>query len=479
MSYYMRFQREIKREIFREYDIRGNVTEGELTPEIIEQIALAYGYFLQEKQITRAVLGYDNRPCSQSFAEAAAKGLAQTGITVFQIGLTTTPAVYFSQYLLRCPGAMMITASHNPSDWSGLKLAKGYSATLEPDDVQRIYTLLDHAGTRIASPGVIKEVNTREAYLDEIIKRTRVKPSHNEPLRVVIDCGNGGTGLFAWELFQRLGYQVFQLNCDPDMDYPHYFPNPSLAEARKRLREMVTHPYIKADIGLSFDGDGDRLGVIDVDGNDVWSDRVLMILAKEMLEKYRGGKIVFDVKCTNALPEYISQLGGKPIMWKTGHSYIKAKLHEEKAILAGERSGHIFYGKEEYFGFDDGLFAGAKLLAILQKEGKSIGNLLGEMPQYVTSPEIKVSCSDKEKYAVMAKITGDMINRFGEDAVCTINGARVTLEKGWGLVRASSNLPELVLIFEGKTKEDMGEIKGIFRETLSHYPQVSSVWENE
>ena len=475
----MVLQQKIKREIFREYDIRGNVAEGELTPEIIEKIAFAYGQFLQEKQITRSVLGYDNRPCSESFAEAAAKGLSSAGMMVFQIGLTTTPAAYFSQYLLRCPGAMMITASHNPSDWSGLKLAKGYSATLEPEDVQHIYALLNHDGSGIVAPGVIKEVNTREAYLDEIIKRTRVKPNHNEPLRVVVDCGNGGTGLFAWELFQRLGYQVFQLNCDPDMSYPHYFPNPSLAEARKRLREMVIHPYIKGDIGLSFDGDGDRLGVIDGNGNDIWSDKVLMLLSKEILAKYRGGKVVFDVKCTNALPEYISQLGGKPMMWKTGHSYIKAKLHEEKAVLAGERSGHIFYGKEEYFGFDDGLFAGAKLLAILQKEGKSITELLAEMPQYVTSPEIKVRCGDSEKYEVMKKITAEMVNRFGAEAVCTINGARVTLEQGWGLVRASSNLPELVLIFEGNTKDGMCEIKEIFREVLSRYPQVSSNWENE
>ncbi|MCI8335995.1 MAG: phosphomannomutase/phosphoglucomutase [Peptococcaceae bacterium] len=475
----MVLNQEIKKEIFREYDIRGNVAKGELTPAIIERIAFAYGYFLQENQITRAVLGYDNRPCSEDFAAAAAAGLSAAGIAVFQIGLTTTPAVYFSQYLLRCPGAMMITASHNPSDWSGLKLAKGYSATLEPNDVQRLYELLNISGGASLAPGIVKEANTREAYLGEIVKRVGVQRGHKEPLRVVIDCGNGGTGLFAWELFEMLGYRVFQLNCDPDMDYPHYFPNPSLAEARKRLREMVIHPYIKADIGLSFDGDGDRLGVIDGNGNDVWSDKVLMVLAKEVLEKYRGGKIVFDVKCTNALPEYIAQLGGKPIMWKTGHSYIKAKLHAEKAVLAGERSGHIFYGKEEYFGFDDALFAGVKLLSILQKEGKSITELLGAMPQYVTSPEIKVHCSDTEKYGVMEKITEELQNRFGGDAVCTINGARVSMERGWGLVRASSNLPELVLIFEGKTREDMDNIKDIFREVLSHYSQIDSVWENE
>lgn len=471
---------EIKKEIFREYDIRGNVVEGELTPEIIERIAFVYGCFLQEKQITRAVLGYDNRPCSEDFAAAAVQGLSMAGIAIFHVGLTTTPAVYFSQYLLRCPGAMMITASHNPSDWSGLKLAKGYSATLEPDDIKYIYALLQRSiGKKTIFQGQVKYVNTREAYLSEIIKRVGNVGKEKAPLRVVIDCGNGGTGLFAWELFQQLGHQVFQLNCDPDMSYPHYFPNPSLAEARKRLREMIIHPYIKADIGLSFDGDGDRLGVIDGEGNDVWSDKVLMVLAKDMLEKYRGGKIIFDVKCTSALPEYITQLGGKPVMWKTGHSYIKAKLHQEKAILAGERSGHIFYGKEAYFGFDDGLLAGAKLLSVLQKEEKSIGDLLGEMPQYVTSPEIKVHCSDTEKYGVIEKITKEMVKRFGSDAVNTINGARVTMEHGWGLVRASSNLPELVLIFEGKTAAAMCEIKEIFREVLSHYPQIDNDWENE
>lgn len=472
---------QIEKGIFREYDIRGNVTKGELTPEIIAQIARAYGVFLQENQITRAVLGYDNRPCSQDFAMAAQQGLGDVGIDVFFIGLTTTPATYFSQYLLRCPGAMMITASHNPSDWSGLKLAKGYSATLEPNDMKRLYEIVlkeSHICSFKGSiRGSIKQSNTREAYLAEIVKR--IPGEKEEPLRVVIDCGNSATGLFAWELFQMLGHRVFQLNCDPDMAYPHYFPNPSLQEARKRVKEMVLHPYIQGEIGLSFDGDGDRLGVVDGHGADIWSDKVLMVLAKDILKKYRGGKIVFDVKCSNALPEYIQQLDGRPIMWKTGHSYIKAKLGAEKAVLAGERSGHIFYGKEDYYGFDDALFAGAKLLSILQAEGKTIAELLADMPQYITSSEIKVFCADENKYSVVEHLTQDMIDRFGKDAVNTINGARVTFKNGWGLVRASSNLPELVLIFEGKEEQDIADIKEIFRAMMQQYPQIDSDWENE
>ena len=303
-----------------------------------------------------------------------------------------------------------------------------------------------------------------------------MNPDRN--IRLVIDAGNGGAGVFAYEIFQRLGCTTFQLNCDPDASYPHYFPNPSDLKARQRLREMVLHPYIKADIGISFDGDGDRIGVIDEKGENVWSDKILIILAKQLLEKKKDAKIVFDVKCTQALPEVIEENGGIPVMWKTGHSHIKAKMKDENADLAGERSGHLFIGGDDYYGFDDALFVAAKLVEYVSHTDRTLTEILKQLPQYITSPEIKAHCADDKKYGVVERLIDDFKKDYG-DRVIDINGARVVFDDGWGLVRASSNLPELVIIFEAKTGKRLKEIRGIFREKISRYGEVSKEWEND
>lgn len=458
--------------MFREYDLRGRVAEGELTDDSVRLIANAFGRLLLARGNDRVVVGYDNRPASPGFKDAAVSGLLAAGLEVVDIGLTISPALYFSQYHLESPAGVMITASHNPSDWCGMKLAHGYSRTLGPAEMRELYRLAE-AGESGGGNGRRRRADTRDAYLERVTAGTRLE----RPLRVAVDCGNGGAGVFAYEALQRLGCLTFQLYCDPDDSYPHYFPNPSDLKARRRLRQIVTHPYIRADVGLAFDGDGDRIGVMDERGEDVWSDRVLILLARQVLQRRAGAAVVYDVKCTRGLEEEITARGGRPVMWKTGHSHIKAKLHETGAALAGERSGHIFY-REGYYGFDDALFAGARLLEVLAASGETLSALVAGTPPYLTSPEIAAPCADDHKYRVVDALVADFKREFGA-RVNDINGARVDFGDGWGLVRASSNLPELVLIFEARTEARLREIRSLFRARLAACPEIDPAWRND
>jgi phosphomannomutase/phosphoglucomutase len=470
------------RNMFREYDVRGRVNDEELNEDSVSLIIKAFGTWLRKFDQTNntVVIGYDNRSYSPGFSEVAKEAMVQCGFHVIDVGLSLSPVVYFAQYHRKSPAAIMITASHNPDGWCGFKLAHGYSKTLGPEEVKELYSVVESEEFVETSGGSVEQVDVRDAYIDDVVRRINMDASRSP--RVVIEAGNGGAGVFAWEVFHRLGCPTFQLYCDPDMSYPHYFPNPSDLHARKRLREMVTHQYIHADIGIGFDGDGDRIGIIDEDGQDLWSDRLLMILARQLLEKKPGAKIVFDVKCSQALPEVISMYGGEPIMWKTGHSHIKAKMHETKADLAGERSGHIFVGgnpnKDGYYGFDDAIFAAAKLVEYMSQQKKSITEILSSFPQYITSPEIKAHCPDQTKYDIVDQLITDFKGEYGS-RVNDINGARVLFDNGWGLVRASSNLPELVLIFEGKTEEDMVHIRDTFKTKLDAYKDIDGQWDND
>ncbi len=464
--------------MFREYDVRGRVNEEELNEDSVSLIIKAFGTLLRgiDRGNNTVVIGYDNRSYSPRFSQVAIDAMVQCGFHVIDIGLTLSPVTYFAQYHVKSPAAVIITASHNPDGWCGFKLAHGYSKTLGPQEIKDLYAIVEQGKSLKKTGGSVEQLDVRDAYIDSVVSRIHMDIS-GAP-RIVIDAGNGGAGLFAWEVFHRLGCPTFQLNCDPDVSYPHYFPNPSDLHARERLREMVMHPYIHADVGIGFDGDGDRIGIIDEKGQDIWSDRLLMILARQLLERKPGSKIVFDVKCTQALPEVITRYGGTPIMWKTGHSYIKAKMHETQADLAGERSGHIFVGGDDYYGFDDALFTAAKLVEYLSQQKKSITEILSSFPQYMTSPEIKTHCPDETKYQIVDQLIADFKAEYGS-RVNDINGARVLFDNGWGLVRASSNLPELVLIFEGKTAEDMIHIRDVFRAKLDKYADIDRHWDND
>lgn len=466
------------RNMFREYDVRGRVNDEELNNDSVALIVKAFGTFLRERDPDndKVVIGYDNRSYSPGFSKVATEAMMQCGFHVIDVGLSLSPVVYFAQYHCESPAAIMITASHNPDGWCGFKLAHGYSQTLGPKEVDELREIVEKGRFAEKDGGRVEEVDVRDAYIDNIVSRIEMDASWAP--RVVIDAGNGGAGIFAWEVFHRLGCPTFQLYCDPDMSYPHYFPNPSDLNARRRLSEMVTHPYIRADVGIGFDGDGDRIGIIDKNGENLWSDRLLMILARQLLEKKPGGKIVFDVKCSQALAEVIADNGGEPIMWKTGHSHIKAKMQETEADLAGERSGHIFVGGDDYYGFDDAIFTAAKLVEYLSQQKESITEILSEFPAYITSPEIKAHCADEVKYNVVDQLIADFKREYNS-RVNDTNGARVLFDNGFGLVRASSNLPELVLIFEGHTHEDMMHIHDIFRTKLGAYKDVDPEWEND
>jgi phosphomannomutase/phosphoglucomutase len=317
----------------------------------------------------------------------------------------------------------------------------------------------------------VRPAPVRDAYLRDVA--SRVRPARR--LKVVLDCGNGTASLFAPEAFERAGFEVVRLYCEPDATFPNHFPNPSEQKNRLEVRRKVLETG--ADLGLSFDGDGDRLGVEDERGQGVNADLVLMLLARQVLARRPGSAVVFDVKCTQALVEDVAAHGGVPVMWKTGHSHIKAKMKELAAPIAGERSGHIFV-KDGYHGFDDGVFAGLRLAEFVANEGKPLSALLAQAPQYFTSPEIHVDCPDEAKYAVVDRLVAEAKRDF-PGRVNDINGARVSFDDGWGLVRASSNLPELVLVFEGRTRAAMERIKADFRARLARHREVGSVWHNE
>lgn len=461
--------------MFREYDIRGLVNEKELNDENVYRIVKAYAIYLQKRKISKAVVGYDNRQCSPFFAEMAIKALRESGIDVVYVGLSLTPVVYFAQYYYKSEGAVMITASHNPNGWSGFKLAKGYSKTLEPDDIVEVYNYLDKKFAKPKNLGSLKIENIKDVYIDYIVSKIKMG---KKKIKVVTESANGGAGLFINEILQKLGCLTFQLNAEPDIDYPKYFPNPSNIDSRETMIKMVKHPYIKADLGVFLDGDGDRIGIVDEKGQNIWSDILLAVLAKQLLQKKKGSTIIYDVKCSKALDEVIKANNGNAVMCKTGHSYVKAKMHELGAALAGERSGHIFVGGDEYLGFDDASFVTAKLIEYLSNNKKTLSEIVDDFPKYVTSPEIHTHCDDEIKYIVVDKLIEEFKTLY-PGKVCDINGARVEFDDGWGLVRASSNLPSLVLIFEAKTTQNLKKIRKIFRNVLDKYPEISKDWEND
>ena len=466
----------LKPTMFREYDVRGRVPEvfadaqDELSDEGMRTLGLAFGTFAHERGRSRVVVGHDLRTYSERLQQSFVAGLVEAGQQVVDIGCVLTPTLYFAQVHLDCPAGVMITASHNPQGWSGLKMAVNGVTTLLRPDIERLRAIVD-GGLFRRGPGRVERRDVREAYLSDLAARVRLA----RPLKVVLDPGNGTAALFCEEAFRRAGCSVVPLFCEPDPSFPNHFPNPSEKSTRTAIRRaVVAH---RADLGLSFDGDGDRLGVQDELGQDVESDRVLLLLARAVLRRHPGAPIVFDVKCSQALSDDIAAHGGRPVMWKTGHSWIKSKMAEVGAPLAGERSGHFFV-KDGFHGYDDGLFAGLRLAEAVAAGGRGLSELLASAPSYAGSPEIHVDCADELKYGVMERVLAEL-KAAHPGRVIDINGARVTYPDGFGLVRPSSNLPELVLVFEGRTPQALERIKAEFRERLARYPEIGRHWHNE
>jgi len=459
----------IERSMFREYDIRGRMKDSELNPQAAEWIGKAYGTFLEKRGIKTVVVGHDSRHGSKAVNEPLIRGILSTGRDVIDIGMCLTPMMYWAQYHFQSKGGAMITGSHNPKDWSGFKLASGLSYTLIGEEIREILALIEN-DRFVEGRGTLRTESIAELYAKDLVSRVRMK----KKLRVVVDTGNGTAGAFAPDILRRAGLEVIEQFTDLDPDFPNHEPDPALKQTVEALGARVRKE--KADVGFAFDGDGDRLGVVDEKGEVIWPDRYMILLARQVLEKEPGAKIVFDVKVSQALEEDIAAHGGQPIMWKTGHSHIKAKLHEEKAALAGEMSGHIFF-VQNYYGFDDGVYAGLRFAEYVAEVGKPVSEIIAGTPYYISTPAIDVDCPDDKKYGVVDQLTAEFKQNYPR--VVDINGARVIFEDGWGLVRASSNLPVLVLRFEAKTEKRLDEIKALFRKYMDKYPEIGKVWHNE
>ena len=458
----------LERTMFRAYDVRGEVNENELNENSMRFIGKGFAKILADEGISHCIVGTDARSYNPRLRTALINGLTSSGINVINIGLVTTPMSYFAQWHFKIKGVAMITASHNPNGWSGLKLGYGLSSTLLPEDMEKLYKTIEEEDF-VSGTGKVQEKSIDKVYLEEIAKKTKLKKS----LKVVVNCRNGVAGDIAPKMLHAIGCEVIEQYCEVDDSYPHGSANPSLDSMTHELGEKVVQE--KADLGLAFDADGDRLGVVDEKGQTIYPDRILALLARNLLRNHPKSKIVFDVKSSQALVDDIKNHGGTPIMWITGHSYIKQKLQEQKAGLGGERSGHIFF-VQDWYSFDDACFAAAKLLEYISSEDKRLSEIIGHLPKYYSSPVIHAPCPDEIKYEVMQKVVASLKKKYPN--VIDIDGARVVLPDGWGLVRASSNLPVLVLVFEGKTKKRLKEIEQLFRKELANFPEISKDWKN-
>jgi len=457
----------LKPTMFREYDIRGRETDDELNPQVMDFLGRGYGTFLNRRGIKKAVVGRDSRATSEEFSKAFISGLLSTGCEVLDIGLSTSPMLYWAQFHFESVGGAAITASHNPAGWNGVKLAVGLSQTTNTEELQQIYKIIE-AEDFAKGTGEERKTPIDEAYIADLIKRVKL----TDTPKILLNTGNGTAGVIGPTLLRAAGCEVIELNTELDPTFPHYPANPAGVEMMEDTGAHVRSAG--ADIGIAIDADGDRLGVTDENGKTLWPDVYMVPLVRELLQEKPGAKIIIDVKCSMALEEEIREHGGVPIMWKTGHSYIKAKIAEEKADLGIELSGHIFV-VHGYYGFDDALFSALKLIESLRVSGIKLSEMKSAHDRWVTSPVYEVACADEVKY----KLVEEMTAKFKADGykVIDLSGARVVFEDGWGLVRASSNLPHLVLRFEARSKERLQEIEEMFRAILKQYPGVGSEWE--
>jgi len=436
--------------IFREYDIRGRVPE-ELNQETVHRLGLSFGTYYQSHGASKITLGRDCRLSSPELRDSLLHGLLEAGVDVLDLGMVPTPLLYFSLHYFDVDGGIQITGSHNPPEYNGFKISLG-KVTIYGDEIQEIREIAG-AGEFHNGKGRLESAEIVGHYLDYL--RDNLKPGHL-PIRAVVDGGNGMGGLVAPDAFTAMGVEVVKLFCEPDGHFPNHHPDPTVPENLKTAISKVSET--SADLAIAFDGDADRIGVVDHEGNIIFGDQLMIIFSRDLLERHPGATIIGEVKCSQVLFDDIEHHGGKPLMWKVGHSLIKKKLKEESALLAGEMSGHLFFA-ERYFGYDDAIYAGARLLEILTRTGKSIKELLAGVPPMVSTPEIRLDCPDDKKFQIVA----EMAEEFKKDyQVIDVDGARVLFDSGWGLVRASNTQPVLVFRFEAQGEERLEQIRQIF-----------------
>lgn len=426
------------------------MTGVDLTPDVARVVARAYAAFLAGYGITGEIaVGRDNRPSGNDLHAELVAGLLESGLDVVDIGIVPTPLAYWAQHNLNVAGGIQITGSHNPPQFNGFKLGLGRNSVYG-DDIQKIYEIA--AGGKFPSgKGALRSEEIVDRYVEDVGSRIGTIA---RPINCVADCGNGVGAIVAGKLFDRIGVPARILFGDSDGTFPNHHPDPTVPKNLEDLIAAVKEG--KSELGIAFDGDADRIGVVDEDGTIIWGDQLLIIYARDVLSRTgKGQSIIFDVKCSQALPEEVEKAGGKPVMWKTGHSLIEEKMHETNAPIAGEMSGHMFFA-EGWYGFDDALYGAARLLRIVADTGKSVREMMADVPRFVSTPEIRVDCADDAKFGIVDAARAHFAAAHN---VIDVDGVRVLYGDGWGLIRASNTQPVLVMRFEARTQEHLDSIR--------------------
>ncbi len=455
--------------IFRGYDLRG-IAGKDLTPKIVEHIGRAYGTYLKRKGIAGAIVGRDSRETSPEYSEALIAGFSWAGINTVDIGLNMVGTFYWAQYYLNAKGGAFVTASHNPAEYNGFKFANGLSQTLVYDNLQILRKMVEEEDYEQGkTPGTIEKKDIKDAYFEDILKRLPVE----KKMKIVIDGGNATAGAIAPELLRRAGCEVVESNCNVDPTFPLGAPDPTEMKVAERLRKTVLEN--KADLGFSYDADGDRIGIVDNKGNIIWNDVLLAIFAIDVLYRHPGSKIMYNTLCSKVVEDTIKEYGGEPFMWRTGNSFLKKKNEEVGAAFIGELSGHFFFSAD-FYNHDDGLASTLSLLSYLSRTGQSLSDAIGALSQYISSPEIKLGCADDKKVALIKKISGGLKSDFPEAEIIDDeragDGVRLEMEDSMFVVRYSQNGPYLTIKLEARTQEKYDELKKYLNTLLHAHDEI-------
>lgn len=459
-----RIETSINGTIYRGYDIRG-VADVDLSVHVYYTLGRAYATFLSQRRIKEAAVGRDNRLTSEAYSKAFISGLNDGGIDTIDIGLSLSQIVYYSSYAFQTKGGAMITASHNPKEYNGLKLGVGYSDTMITEEIQELKGLAVQ-GHFSQGRGTSRQFDLFPQYMEQILKYFALK----RKWRLVVEGCNTASGQFYPQIFRKAGCEVIEQNCEPDGNFPMGVPDPTEVEVLKRLADGIkTH---KADIGFAYDTDGDRMAVVDENGQVLWMDTIVALFAQDVLDFIPGAPIVYNTLCSKQVTETVAAAGGKPVIWKTGHSFIKSKLKEARAPFGGELSGHIFF-MDNFYGHDDGAYASLRLLQFLERKGMTLSDAVKRLPQYVSSPEIKLGLADEIKFEFIdTKIAGAFKEHWPEAEYITIDGVRMDTADEMAIVRASQNGPYITIKFEGKTEAAYDALKGVLKKILTHFSEI-------
>jgi len=433
---------------FREYDIRG-IAGSEISENIAYKLGLGYATLLPKDETRPVIVGRDVRLSGPSLMAAVIEGVRDGGRDVMDIGMGPTPLAYYGVYHLDGAGCIQITASHNPGEYNGFKMMRDRDS-LHGEDIQRIKSLILSPSGKAPRRGKVSQMDVHGDYHDFVVSDCPLK----RPLKVVIDAGNGPSGVIAAPIYRALGCEVIELYCEPDGTFPNHHPDPTVAENMRDISRTVVEQG--ADLGIAYDGDGDRIGVVDGQGRIIYGDMLLLLLSRQLLQEHPGTTIISEVKCSQHMYDDIAAHGGNPIMWQTGHSPIKAKMKETGALLAGEMSGHMFFA-DRFFGFDDAVYAGARIMQAVASQNGSISAMLADVPYSVTTPEIRVDCPDERKFDLVEEAKTHFANLGYE--IITVDGMRLKFDDGWALLRASNTQPSLVLRFEAPNESRMAEMR--------------------